>query len=107
MNSPKDRDKLDRYRRQLEVYAHIVEERTGQQVSRTHLYYTGEEAGNPYITFRPDEGSIPRTIGTFDAVVGRIEAQDFGIPERPGKLCEDCDMRYYCEVKDWKFRRAA
>ncbi|MEI2715478.1 MAG: hypothetical protein V9E98_00510 [Candidatus Nanopelagicales bacterium] len=37
VNAPKDRLKLDRYRRQLEVYAHLVEERTGQKVSKTHL----------------------------------------------------------------------
>jgi DNA helicase-2/ATP-dependent DNA helicase PcrA len=33
INNPKDREKLNRYRRQLEVYAHIVEERTGLKVS--------------------------------------------------------------------------
>ena len=42
----KDRERLHQYRKQLEVYAHLVEERTGQTVSRTHLYYTGE-AGQP------------------------------------------------------------
>ena len=103
VNDPKDRDKLARYRRQLEVYAHIVQERTGQAVSRTHLYYTGEESGNPYISFPADPGSIDRTIAAFDAVVGRIETKDFAIPERPAKLCRDCDMRFYCDLKNWKF----
>jgi DNA helicase-2/ATP-dependent DNA helicase PcrA len=104
VNDPKDREKLDRYRRQLEVYAHIVEERTGQAVSKTHLYYTSEDAGNPYITFPKDTRSIERTIGTFDQVVGRIEHKDFAIPERPAKLCKECDMRHYCDAKNWKFR---
>ncbi len=35
VNDPADRPKLERYRRQLEVYAHIVEERYGLEVSRT------------------------------------------------------------------------
>lgn len=39
----KDRDRLRQYQHQLEVYAHLVEERTGQKVSRMHLYYTGED----------------------------------------------------------------
>jgi hypothetical protein len=52
----------------------------------------------------PDERSIARTIGTFDTVVNRIQSQDFAIPERPAKLCEDCDMRYYCDTKNWRFR---
>ena len=104
VNNPDDRVKLDRYRRQLEVYAHIVEERTGQQVSKTHLYYTSEEAGNPYVTFDKDSRSINKTIQTFDDVVHRIEEKDFAILARPTKLCEACDMRHYCDMKDWKFR---
>lgn len=105
VNDPDDRDKLDHYRQQLEVYAHIVEERTGHQVSKTHLYYTSEETGNPYITFQKDSRSIQKTIDTFDAVVHRIEQKDFSIPERPHTLCPSCDMRFYCDCKNWKFRR--
>ncbi|MBN1815584.1 MAG: ATP-dependent helicase [Anaerolineae bacterium] len=103
VNDPADREKLARYRRQLEIYAHIVEERTGQQVSKTHLYYTSEEAGVPTISFDADQRSIERTVTAFDRVVGRIEAGDFAIPERPAKLCADCDMRFYCDLKNWRF----
>ena len=103
INDPADREKLAHYRRQLEVYAHIVGERTGQTVARTHLYYTSEEAGNPLITFPADPQAIDRTIAAFDAVVARIERQDFRIPARPAKLCRDCDMRYYCDAKNWRF----
>jgi DNA helicase-2/ATP-dependent DNA helicase PcrA len=104
VNDPKDRDKLNQYRRQLEVYAHIVEQRTGLPVSKTHLYYTGEDTGNPYISFDKDDRSIERTIATFDQVVQRIETKDFAIPERPTKLCLECDIRHYCDAKNWKFR---
>jgi DNA helicase II / ATP-dependent DNA helicase PcrA len=104
VNNLKDREKLDRYRRQLEVYAHIVEERTGLRVSKTHLYYTSEESGNPYITFTKDHQSIEKTIATFDQVVSRIEARDFSIPERPQKACRDCDMKFYCDAKNWTFK---
>jgi DNA helicase-2/ATP-dependent DNA helicase PcrA len=107
VNNPKDREKLDRYRRQLEVYAYIVEERTGIAVSKTHLYYTSEESGNPYITFLKNSRSTERTIATFDEVVRRIEAKDFSIPERPTKLCKGCDMRFYCDAKNWNFRKKA
>jgi len=105
VNDPRDRDKIDRYRRQLEVYAHIIEERYGLKVSKTHLYYTGVESGNPYITWDKDERKLAKTIATFDGVVDRIESQDFGIPERPVKLCTNCDMRHYCDAKNWKFRK--
>ncbi|MBD2596032.1 ATP-dependent helicase [Nostoc spongiaeforme FACHB-130] len=105
VNNPKDREKLDRYRRQLEVYAHIVENRTGLTVSKTHLYYTSEESGNPYITFSKNSRSIDKTIATFDEVVKRIEVKDFRIAERPNKLCKGCDMRFYCDTKNWIFRK--
>ncbi len=68
INDPADREKLAHYRRQLEVYAHIVGERTGQRVARTHLYYTSEEAGNPLITFPADPQAIERTIAAFIAL---------------------------------------
>lgn len=93
-----DREKIERRRRQLEVYSPIVAERTGLQVSRMHLYYISEESGNPYITFPNDETSLGKTIETFDGVAARIERKDCVIAERPKKLCINCDMRFYCEA---------
>ena len=104
VNDPKDRAKLNQYRRQLEVYAHIIEERTGLVVSRTHLYYTSEDGGNPYISFDKNSRSVEQTIAVFDRVVRRIEAKDFAIAERPAKACSTCDLRYYCDAKEWTFR---
>ncbi|MCA3155459.1 MAG: ATP-dependent helicase [Burkholderiales bacterium] len=101
----KDRDRLRQYQHQLEVYAHLVEERTGQKVSRMHLYYTGEDGGNPYVSFTKDDRAIGKTIARFDNIVARIEQQDYQIAARPAKLCLSCDMRAYCDNKNWKFRK--
>lgn len=101
----KDRDRLRQYQSQLEVYAHLVEERTGQKVSRMHLYYTGEDGGNPYVSFNKDDRAIGKTIARFDDIVARIERQDYQIAARPAKLCLSCDMRAYCDNKNWKFRK--
>lgn len=101
----KDRDRLRQYQSQLEVYAHLVEERTGQKVSRMHLYYTGEDGGNPFVSFSKDDRAIGKTIARFDDIVARIERQDYGLSARPAKLCQNCDMRAYCDNKNWKFRR--
>lgn len=95
-----EREKIERYKRQLEVYSHIVQERTGLNVSRMHLYYTSEESGSPYITFPNDEAAIGKTIESFDGVVSRIENNDFAIAERPKKLCRNCDIRFYCDAKE-------
>ncbi|WP_236201216.1 ATP-dependent helicase [Pseudomonas pseudonitroreducens] len=101
----KDRDRLRQYQSQLEVYAHLVEERSGQKVSRMHLYYTGEDGGNPYVSFTKDDRAIGKTIARFDDIVARIERQDYAITARPAKLCQSCDMRAYCDNKNWKFRK--
>ena len=94
-----DRDRLDRYRRQLEVYAHIIEGRTGQKISKMHLYYTGEDDSNPYISFDKDARSIDQTMEAFDGIVERIENKDFEIAARPVKLCSNCDLKAYCDAK--------
>ena len=100
----KDRDRLRQYQSQLEVYAHLIEERTGQKVSRMHLYYTGEQDGNPYVSFAKDDRAIGRTVARFDEIVHRIETADYRIAARPDRLCENCDMRAYCDAKNWNFR---
>ena len=98
INSPEDREKLNRYRRQLEIYAHLVEERTGYEVSRMHLYYTGEESGNPYISFLKKRAKIEETMAAFDRVVELIESKNYAMSgvEKCDKLCSNCDMRFYC-----------
>jgi DNA helicase-2/ATP-dependent DNA helicase PcrA len=101
----RDRSRIQQYQHQLEVYAHLVEERTGQKVSRMHLYYTGEDGGNPYVSFTKDDRAIGKTIAQFDDIVARIERQDYQIAARPAKLCQNCDMRAYCDNKNWKFRK--
>jgi CRISPR/Cas system-associated exonuclease Cas4 (RecB family) len=102
----KDRERLRQYQHQLEVYAHLVEERTGQKVSRMHLYYTGEDGGNPYVSFTKDDRTIGKTIARFDDIVARIERQDYRMAARPAKLCQNCDMRAYCDNKNWTFTKA-
>ena len=94
-----EREKVDRYRRQLEVYAHIIEGRTGHKISKMHLYYTGEDDSNPYITFDKDARSIDKTMEVFDGVVERIENKDFEIASRPDRLCRNCDLKAYCDAK--------
>jgi DNA helicase-2/ATP-dependent DNA helicase PcrA len=86
---------LERNRRQLEVYSHLIEERTGQKVSKMSLYYTGE-TDNPYITFRKNDETIGKTIAAFNDIVTRIEHNYFRIESRPTKKCSDCDMQKYC-----------
>ena len=89
-------ESLERNRKQLDVYAHLIEEKTGKQVSKLHLYYTGEENGVPTITFDKSQESIDHTIEEFEEVVDKIQRRDFSGRAKNKTLCQNCDMRYYC-----------
>jgi DNA helicase-2/ATP-dependent DNA helicase PcrA len=99
----KDKERIRHHQRQLEVYAHLVEKRTGCQVSKMHLYFTGETNGLPNISFNKNTSAIDSTIETFDAIVEKIESKNFKIPSRPDKTCIDCSAKAYCDKKNWEF----
>ena len=95
----KDREQLERYRRQLHIYAHLVEERTGQKVSRMHLYYTGEDGGVPTITYPYTKSAVEGTMAVFDDTVKKIMKKDFHRCAKDPKVCNACDFRFYCRNK--------
>ncbi|WP_299363798.1 hypothetical protein [uncultured Paracoccus sp.] len=51
-----------------------------------------------------DLRSSAKTVARFDEIVHRIESADYRISARPDRLCENCDMRAYCDAKNWNFR---
>ena len=95
----KERERLERYRRQLHLYAHLVEERTGLKVSKMHLYYTGEEDGIPTISYPYTKTAIEGTVAAFDDTAHKILKKDFTKCSDNRKVCDNCDFRYYCDNK--------
>ena len=95
----KMRDRLEHYRRQLQIYAYLIEQRTGQKVSKMHLYYTGEENGNPMISYPYTRTAIEGTVAAFDDTVHKILKKDFSNRCNDAKTCKNCDFRYYCHNK--------
>ncbi len=95
----KMRERLERYRRQLHIYAHLVEERTGQKVSKMHLYYTGEDDGVPTITYPYTKTAVEGTMAVFDDTVKKIMKKDFHRCAEDLKVCNACDFRFYCRGK--------
>lgn len=93
----KMRDRLEHYRRQLHIYAYLIEQRTGQKVSKMHLYYTGEENGNPMISFPYTKSAIDGTVAAFDDTVHKILKKEFNTCSNDSKTCSNCDFRYYCQ----------
>lgn len=88
---------FDRYRRQLQVYAHLVEMKTGQRVSKMSLYYTGETDGDPMVTFPYNQADVASTISEFDTIVHKIQKKDFSGRSSNPKTCNNCDFRFYCK----------
>lgn len=93
----KNKDRLEQYRRQLHLYAHLVEERTGQKVTKMHLYYTGEENGVPTITYPYTKTAIQGTMAAFDDTVKKIMSKEYYKCAADSKVCKNCDFRFYCE----------
>ena len=95
----KSKELLEKYRRQLHIYAHLVEERTGYKVSKMHIYYTGEEEGAPTIPFQYSKTAIEGTMAVFDDTVQMIQKKDFHSCTNDLKVCKECDFRFYCKNK--------
>ena len=95
----KDRERIENYRRQLQLYAYLIEQRTGQKVSKMHLYYTGEENGNPLITFPYTKTAVKGTVEACDCTVRKILKKDFSKGCDNLNTCKNCDFRHYCSNK--------
>ena len=95
-NLVNDRERIEHYKKQLQVYAYLVEQRTGKTVSKMHLYYTGAENEVPTITFPKDNVSIEQTIKEFDGIVEKIQAKDFSCKAKSQQTCDNCDFKHYC-----------
>lgn len=92
----KEMEQINRYRRQLEIYAHLVENRYGLTVSGMNLYYTGEENGSPIFRFPYNSRKVGKTIAEVEKVIGKMEDKEFSVDKRPDKLCGDCDLNSFC-----------
>lgn len=87
---------LERYRNQLNLYAWLVEQRTGQKIDQMHLYYTADESDNPMLSFDYHPESVDRTMAFFDKTVHKIMKKDFSRCAKNSNTCQNCDFRFYC-----------
>ena len=93
----KDKDKIEHYKKQLQIYAHLIEEKMGVEVSKLHIYYTSDEEGVPTLSFPKDKVSIDETMKGFEDIVHKILNKDFCGRAKSSKTCNECDFRYYCK----------
>ena len=88
-------DMLKSYEKQLQVYAHLVEQKYGVEVSKMKLYYLSA-AEEPIISFENDNQRVSDVMEEFCDVVKKIERHEFNTRTSDTSICKDCDMRYYC-----------
>lgn len=84
------------YKKQLEIYAYLIEKRYGKEVSRMHLYYTSTMEGNPIISFEWNKDAVDETINEITQTVRNIESKKFNHMVQNSYACEFCDMKYVC-----------
>ena len=99
-DATKDKDKLERYRRQVQLYAYLLKQERGDRVNELLLYFTGDDGDDPTYTVSKDEGAIRQTVEEFDAVAHKILSKDFSAKTADSGRCERCDFKRYCEREE-------
>lgn len=92
----RDKESIDRYHRQLQLYSYIIEQRYGLTVSKMYLYYTGETDGDPRIPFPNRASDMAKAIMAIDKTVRKIQCKDFSGRAAADKLCKNCDLKHFC-----------
>lgn len=90
---------IERYARQLSLYAYILRKRYGKTPERLLIYWTAEEKRkDALMEFKYDESLVEEVSKHFDNVVRRILSKDFTIRNVPdtNKVCSECDFRFFC-----------
>lgn len=89
---------MEKYKKQLSVYAYILKDRYGQTPKKLTLYWTSEENKKDSITeFNYDEIYVNNVIKEFDEIINRISNKEFDIKKIPdAKICKECDLRFIC-----------
>ena len=89
-------ERVAHYKKQLEIYAYLIEKRYNKKVSRMHLYYTSTMEGNPVISFEWSRDAVDETINEITQTVRNIENKKFDRTVQNSYACRFCDMRYVC-----------
>jgi len=89
-------ERVQHYRKQLEIYAYLIEKQYGKKVSRMHLYYTNCGNDDPLITFNWSRAAIDNTVAEISETIRNIENKEFSDGARNPYACTFCDMRYLC-----------
>jgi DNA helicase-2/ATP-dependent DNA helicase PcrA len=96
---PDESPSISTYYKQLCIYAHLLEKRSGRQPDRLVIYWTGEEdKSKAVMSFAYDPKDVEDAVEHFDEVVREIQSQNFLVTVPPDtKVCAECDFKSLCE----------
>ncbi len=95
----KNPELIDKYFKQLCLYAYILKERYNKPVEKIYIYWTSEEKRkDALMEMKYSEKDIEAAGNYFDEVVKKIKSENFrvNIPPDTEKVCKECDFRFYC-----------
>ena len=94
-----DSEMLQSYYKQLCIYAHIFESRSGVTPKRLVLYWTGQfDREKARMVFEYKSDDVAEAMRHFESVVRSIQKRDFHVSTPPAKeICTECDFRVLCE----------
>ena len=87
---------LEKYRKQMIVYVHLVRTQLGCEVSGAKLYFTGDAGDKPVIDVAVDQTDVEQLLSEFDQTVGSIEACKFSELAQDEAECGSCPFSGYC-----------
>ena len=96
ININSDRERLDTYLRQVNVYAYLAEKVLGLKVNRMTLYYTGESGNSPEMAYTFDEEQAEKFVKGFDDTAEKIIIKDFEHRTENLDTCRECVFKHYC-----------
>ncbi|MHB8336116.1 MAG: ATP-dependent helicase [Ignavibacteriaceae bacterium] len=93
---------LERYKKQLNLYAYILRERYKKEPERLYIYWTAEEKRKDALMEIDYDPQLVEEAGKhFDSVAKCILNRNFDIHSWPDKtkVCKECDFKFYCRTE--------
>ncbi|MCX8106738.1 MAG: ATP-dependent helicase [Ignavibacterium album] len=93
---------LERYKKQLNLYAYILKERYNKEPERLYIYWTAEEKRKDALMEIEYDPKLVEEAGKhFDSVAKSILNRSYEINNWPDKtkVCKECDFKFYCRVE--------
>ncbi|MBQ7069385.1 MAG: UvrD-helicase domain-containing protein [Synergistaceae bacterium] len=99
ININSDRNRLENYIRELNLYAYSVEQTFGLKVENIKIHYSGENENNSEVVYKYDDNKAGEVIKNIDDIAEKIIKRDFDLKTSDSENCKDCNFKFFCGRK--------